>query len=176
MEINNKTKSTVAIILIALVAGIFLWAALGTKPSADHQAIIDHSTIYYYEPSTQGLTLLTPVCEKAVANVNVSSLLSTTDIFDIVQRNSLFNKSVPVSYWSFQKNGFPCAYMRIMGPYGTANSNYLVEVSRMTMSRLEVAVCGSMTETMLPAMGNADLASPYPGYVYFWIQDMTAVN
>jgi hypothetical protein len=176
MGINNKTKSTVVIILVALLAGVFLWAVLGTKPTSDHQAIIDHSTIYYYEPASQGLTLLTPVCEKAVANVNVSSLLSTTDIFDIVQRNSLFNKTVPLSVWSFQRNGFACAYMRIMGPYGTSNDRYLVEVSRMTMSKLTITVCGSETKTMLPAMGDVDLVDPYPGYVYFWVQNMTAVD
>lgn len=176
MGINNKTKHTVAIILIALVAGILLWSTLGTKPNSDHKNIIDHSTIYFYDPQTHGLTLLVPVCEKTASNINISTVLSTTNIIDITRRIQLFNKTVSMSLWSFQRNDFPCAYMRIMGPYGTSNDRYLVEVSRMTMSRLEVIVCGSEVETMLPAMGDADLVSPYPGYVYFWVQNMTAVD
>lgn len=156
-------KSSPLLLGLFLIIGFFIGHFAGglinqaTVPT-EHSAIIKNTVIKAYISSAEPNATLTPVLIET-GNQKIAAL----DISDIARKARWVNQELPYTLWKWTYQGEPLVLMRIWGP---KDGECLVEIGKMTMTKIYVDVAGQTRQFPIadPAFGS------FEGYWYIYVK------
>lgn len=141
--------------VVIIISATFAWYGMTPKPSSEHQAIIDKTTVKAMIHEDLTVVLSARCVETRRQTTHALSII------DLTKRAQWLNQETSFSLWVFEYENHPLAFMKIWGP--NAGEIY-VEFSRASMTTIE---CNVVDEQVTFQASTQD--PPQSGFWFTWI-------